>query len=256
MTLSRRTFLLTAGSATLAACAHAAHRAATRRAPVRAPRATTTAPTVSDATTSVSGAPARFIRSGPADARAVALTFHGSGDTSLAAELLDAAHTAGVALTIFAVGRWLDENPDMARRILDGGHELANHTYTHPALGRVGATTVADEISRCRDALTRHAGVPGRWFRPSGVDVATPLMLSEAGRAGYPTVVGYDVDPHDYQDPGASQIVARVRAGLHPGAIVSLHTGHVGTVTAFPGILDAVAAARLQAVTVHQLLDR
>jgi len=81
-------------------------------------------------------------------------------------------------------------------------------------------------------------------------------MLSEAGRAGYPMVVGYDVDPHDYQDPGASQVVARVRAGLHPGAIVSLHTGHAGTVTALPGILDAVAAARLQAVTVHQLLDR
>jgi peptidoglycan/xylan/chitin deacetylase (PgdA/CDA1 family) len=256
MPLTRRTFLLTAGSAALAACSHAAHRVATRRPPVRVPRTTTTAPTGLDATTAPSSAPARFIRSGTGDARAVALTFHGSGDVGLATELLDAAHTAGVALTIFAVGRWLDENPDMARRVLDGGHELANHTYTHPSLGRLGATTVADEIVRCRDALTRHAGVPGRWFRPSGVDVATPLMLSEAGRAGYSTVVGYDVDPHDYEDPGASQIVARVRAGLRPGAIVSLHTGHSGTVTALPGILDAVAAARLQAVTVHQLLDR
>ena len=255
MTLSRRTFLLAAGSATLAACTHAARRVATRK-PVGAPRATTTAPTLSEATTAVSGAPARFIRSGPADAGAVALTFHGSGDLGLATELLDAAHTAGVPLTIFAVGQWLDENPDMARRVLGGGHELANHTYTHPALGRLGATTVADEITRCRDALTRHAGGPGRWFRPSGVEVATPLMLAEAGRAGYPTVVGYDVDPRDYQDPGAQQIVARVKAGLHSGAIVSLHTGHAGTVAAFPGILGAIAAARLKAVTVHQLLDR
>ena len=179
-----------------------------------------------------------------------------SGDLGLATQLLDAAHAAGVPLTIFAVGRWLDDNPQMARRILDGGHELANHTYTHPALGDVGATAVADEIVRCRDALTRHAGGPGRWFRPSGIEVPTPLMLTEAGRAGYPTVVGYDLDPRDYQDPGAQQIVARVRTGLHAGAIVSLHTGHAGTVTAFPGILDAIAAARLKAVTVHQLLER
>jgi peptidoglycan/xylan/chitin deacetylase (PgdA/CDA1 family) len=250
MTVSRRTFLIAAGSATLAACTHAAHRVATRRGPVPAAQATTTAPLVSAATT------ARFIRSGPAGAGAVALTFHGSGDLGLATQLLDAAHAAGVPLTIFAVGRWLDDNPQMARRILDGGHELANHTYTHPALGDVGATAVADEIARCRDALTRHAGGPGRWFRPSGIEVPTPLMLTEAGRAGYPTVVGYDLDPRDYQDPGAQQIVARVRTGLHAGAIVSLHTGHAGTVTAFPGILDAIAAARLKAVTVHQLLER
>ena len=47
-----------------------------------------------------------------------------------------------------------------------------------------------------------------------------------------------------------------MRAGLHPGAIVSLHTGHAGTVAAFPAILDAVAAAGLHTVTVHQLLER
>ena len=253
MTLSRRTFLLAAGSATLAACTHAAHRVATRRGPVPAAQPTTTAPT-GPATTVPSGAPARFIRSGPANGGAVALTFHGSGDLGLATQLFDAAHASGVPLTIFAVGRWLDDNPQIARRILDDGHELANHTYTHPALGSVGATTLAEEITRCRDALTRHGDGPGRWFRPSGIEVPTPLMLTEAGRAGYPTVVGYDVDPRDYQDPGAQPIVARVRAGLHPGAIVSLHTGHAGTVTAFPGMLGAIAAARLKPVTVHELL--
>jgi len=256
MTLSRRTFLLAAGSATLAACTHAAHRAATRRPSAAPPRATTTLPAAPETTTASPGAPARFIRSGPAATRAVALTFHGSGDIALATELLDAARAGGAALTIFAVGRWLDENPDVARRVLDAGHELANHTYTHPALGGLGASRVADEIVRCRDALARYAGGPGRWFRPSGIEVPTQLMLTEAGRAGYPTVVGYDVDPRDYQDPGAQQVAARVRAGLHPGAIVSLHTGHAGTVAAFPAILDAVAAAGLHTVTVHQLLDR
>jgi len=67
------------------------------------------------------------------------------------------------------------------------------------------------------------------------MDVASPLVLEQAAKAGYSTVVGYDIDPHDYQDPGALAIVERVRAGLHPGAIVSLHTAHEGTVTARSG---------------------
>jgi peptidoglycan/xylan/chitin deacetylase (PgdA/CDA1 family) len=99
---------------------------------------------------------------------------------------------------------------------------------------------VADEIVRCRDALTRHAGSPGAWFRPSGVEVPSALILAEAGRAGYRTVVGYDVDPLDYEDPPAAAIASRVAARLHPGAIVSLHTGHANTVTAFePMVADA-----------------
>jgi len=182
----------------------------------------------------------------------VALTFHGSGDPGLLHDLLAAAGRLRVPLTVFAVGSWLDEHPDIAGTILGGGHELANHTYTHPALGTVKAAAVADEIVRCRDALTRHTGSPGAWFRPSGVEVPSTLILTEAGRAGYRTVVGYDVDPLDYEDPPAETIADRVAAKLHPGAVVSLHTGHANTVTAFEPM---VAAARRQGLLPVRLGD-
>jgi peptidoglycan/xylan/chitin deacetylase (PgdA/CDA1 family) len=71
---------------------------------------------------------------------------------------------------------------------------------------------------------------------------------------GYAVSVGYDVDPLDYQDPGASKVIARVQAGLRPGSIVSLHTGHAGTVQAFEPIVAAVRARGLRPVTVSQLL--
>ncbi|HET7490036.1 MAG TPA: polysaccharide deacetylase family protein [Acidimicrobiales bacterium] len=249
MTLSRRAFLLGAPAAVLGACAKAGGGRAAAPTP---PSSATTAPAPS--TTTRPGGRSAFVRRGPAAHPTVALTFHGSGDVALLDELLAVAAAHRAKLTIFAVGQWLDANPPVARRILAGGHELANHTYTHPALGRVSAEEARLEASRCRDALVAHAGTPGRWFRPSGVEVPGDTILGAAAAAGYPTVVGYDVDPHDYQDPGAAQVRSRVSTGLAPGAIVSLHTGHRGTVDALGGILDDAAAKGLRAVTVSELL--
>jgi peptidoglycan/xylan/chitin deacetylase (PgdA/CDA1 family) len=168
--------------------------------------------------------------------------------------MLDLTRRLRVPITVFAVGNWLDANPGIARELLDAGHELANHTYTHPVIGRLDRAGVNAEITRGRDALETHAGLPGRWFRPSGMDVATPLVLEEAGRAGYATVVGYSVDSHDYLDPGPSVVEARVAAGLAPGAIVSLHLGHPGTVAAMEPMVRRVRAAGLEPVTVSTLL--
>jgi peptidoglycan/xylan/chitin deacetylase (PgdA/CDA1 family) len=200
------------------------------------------------------GRPAVFVAHGPPEAKKVAFTFHGSGDPGLLHNLLGVAARLGTPLTVFAVGSWLDQHPELAGVILGGGHELANHTYTHPALGQAGRAAVADEIVRCRDALTRHGGSPGAWFRPSGLEVPSALILAEAGRAGYRTVVGYDVDPLDYEDPAAATIVQRVAAGLHPGAVVSLHTGHANTVTAFEAMVVAARQRGLTPVRVEDLL--
>ena len=78
--------------------------------------------------------------------------------------------------------------------------------------------------------------------------------MNQAGAAGYPVVCGFDVDPRDYQDPGAALIEARVRQALRPGSIVSLHLGHAGTVTAFPTLVTDARARGLEPVLVRDLL--
>jgi peptidoglycan/xylan/chitin deacetylase (PgdA/CDA1 family) len=191
---------------------------------------------------------------GPRTRHQVALTFHLSGDPALVGRLLDTAAQAGVPISLFAVGRWLAEHPALVERILADGHELDNHTWSHPVLGRLTGPAVAAEIRRCRAALTQATGSGGRYFRPSGMTRPTPLVLAEAGAAGYPLVVAYDVDPRDYTDPGADAVAARVTARLRPGSIVSLHTSHVGTVAALAPILTTARARGLQPVRLQQLL--
>ena len=83
--------------------------------------------------------------------------------------------------------------------------------------------------------------------------VGLPLAETFAW-GGYP-VVGYDIDPRDYEDPGATAVRDRVDQALHPGAIVSLHTGHRGTVDALDAVLTTIAGRGLAPVTVSTLLE-
>jgi peptidoglycan/xylan/chitin deacetylase (PgdA/CDA1 family) len=202
--------------------------------------------------------PARFVSTGPHDAPRVALTFHTNGAVGLVQQLLDTLSARHVVVTTFIVGDWLDANPTFAKKIVDGGHELANHTYTHPSFLSLSQDAMRDEIVRCRDVITRLTGEPPTFFRPSGTDDGTAAppqaVLDVAGAAGYPTVLGFDVDPFDYQDPGAAAITQRTLAAVGRGSVVSLHFGHAGTVAALPGILDGLDAKGLTPVTASKLL--
>ncbi len=155
---------------------------------------------------------------------------------------------------MLAVGSWLDAYPQMARRVLDGGHELGNHTQNHKDVCGMPADAAAAEITRCAERLRTLTGSAGRWFRPSQAQYATPLVQRLARSAGYPHVLSYDVDSLDYTDPGADAVRRRVLDRVTGGSIVSLHFGHPGTVAALPGLLDGLRQRGLRAVTATQLL--
>ena len=250
-------------SPTEAVTSPAARPAPSTPAPATSPAvaaSTSLAPTQSTSTqaavpTSTPGAPAVEITHGPASASGVALTFHGAGDVALATKLLSELEAVGARATVLAVGQWLDQEPAMAKRILDGGHELGNHTYRHLTMPPLTEVVDESEITRCADVLRRLTGSAGRWFRPSGTVHATPAILEAAGRAGYATSLSYDVDPEDYADPGAAAVTKRVLGAARAGSIVSLHLGHLGTVQAMPAILEGLSTRGLRAVTMSDLMS-
>ena len=246
MSLSRRKLLrATAATALVTGCADTrTSNVPVRRAqpahPVRASAASELPPQVEH---------------GPRTGRKVALTFHGQGTPELAETVLAAAEKADARLTVLAVGVWLDAYPRMARRVLDGGHELGNHTQTHGDIGAMPPAEAAAEIEECARRLERLTGSRGRWFRPSRARLATDRVIRLARRAGYPHVLSYDVDPLDYTDPGADAVRAAVARDAGPGSVVSLHLGHPGTAAALPGILDDLHRRGLRAVTTSELVS-
>ncbi|MFE7389476.1 polysaccharide deacetylase family protein [Streptomyces sp. NPDC057582] len=205
-------------------------------------------------------APHRFpgqpvqIDHGPRHRARVALTFHGQGDPAIARTVLAEAERAHARITVLAVGSWLDEHPDMARRILDGGHDLGNHTQHHADISAMGESEAYAEITGCAQRLRRLTGSIGTWFRPSRTQHATPLVQRLAHRAGYPHVLSYDVDSLDFTSPGAAAVTRKVAGEIRNGSVVSLHFGYADTVAALPVLLAEIDRRGLRAVTTTELL--
>jgi peptidoglycan/xylan/chitin deacetylase (PgdA/CDA1 family) len=191
---------------------------------------------------------------GPRDRPNVALTFHGQGEPALVRQLLDLLTAESARVTVLAVGSWLASQPDMARRILDGGHELGNHTQNHAAIAKMSGTQAYTEINACAQQLKKLTGSIGTWFRPSQTQYATPTIQAQAARVGYPTCLSYDLDSLDYTDPGADMIVDTTLRGAQNGSIVSLHFGHADTVAALPRVLNGLRQRGLHPVTMTELV--
>ena len=189
----------------------------------------------------------------PAMTDAVALTFHGDGSPELADALLSEAERADARLTVLAVGQWLAQYPQMAERVLKGGHELGNHTENHLDIDAMSETQAYEEIERCAQRLEQLTGSRGRWFRQSQAQHASAGVRMAARRAGYGTLLSYDLDPLDYTDPGSTAVVNNVLNKIHGGDVVSMHLGHPETVTALPVILAGLKSRGLRAVTASEL---
>ncbi|MFD3841080.1 polysaccharide deacetylase family protein [Streptomyces sp. NPDC058642] len=246
-TTDRRTVLcasaglvLATGCATGGAVAPPAHS----RAPAKPPPAPRRFP----------GLPAQLTH-GPRTRPRVALTFHGNGDPATAHALLREAERAGARVTVLAVGTWLDEHPGIARRVLDGGHDLGNHTLHHLGVNDMSEADARAEIEGCAERLRRLTGSIGSWFRPSRAARAAPLVERLARDAGYPHVLSYDVDSLDFTSPGAPAVTRKILGEIRNGSVVSLHFGYVDTVAALPAVLEELDRRGLAAVTTTELFS-
>jgi peptidoglycan/xylan/chitin deacetylase (PgdA/CDA1 family) len=247
-TRGRRAFLRAAALFPLAACAAPTAPAASSSGAAAAASTPMSSAPASAAAARLTGE----LSHADSGRREVALTFHGAGDEALARRVLTLLHDRGAAVTVLAVGTWLQQYPDAGRMVVGLGHELGNHTWSHPDLATLDENGMRVEIERCRDRIAAATGGPGAFFRPSQAQHATPIVRRTAAAAGYASVLSYDVDSRDFTDPGAVAIRRNV-ASVTAGSVVSLHLGHPGTLNALPGVLDDLAARGLRTVTASAL---
>ena len=196
------------------------------------------------------------ITHGPRAGKKIALTFHGAGSTAYANSLLDIFNSTSTPVSVFAIGAWLKANPTMAKKIVDAGHDIGNHTMNHYQMKTLNAAKVKSEISQCATVLKSQIGNTGAFFRPSGTQYSTPLIRQTALKFGYKNCISYDVDSHDYQDVGKAAVIKNVMTNIKGGSIVSLHFGHKNTVDALPTLITELHNAGFTPVTLTQLLGK
>lgn len=169
-----------------------------------------------------------------------------SQDTPAILDLLDA-HQAKA--TFFVVGQRARAHPELVREILRRGHELGNHSDSHPqtAFWRLGPGQLEREIAANQRTLTELAGRPPRWFR-SVVGHTNPFIAPVLARHRL-TRVAWSARGFDGVDCTPEQVLARIERDLRPGAIVLLHEGarHGHNVQILQSVLELVAARGLAA---------
>ena len=257
---TRRTFLLGALSARSGDRVRQSGPAGSRPPPPGRRTGSGAAPAAATTTTTIvpppGGASRLYPQRTPYRPPQVALTFHGSGDPALTDQMLALTAQLQAPITVFAVGQWLEQNP--SHRGQDPGRAATSWPITPTPTRPCPSWARPPWPRRSSSAATSWSpsrGAPASYFRPSGVETRpSDLILAEAGKAGYATCVGFDVDPLDYTDPGPRAIVRRVAAGLKPGSIVSLHLGHAGTVAAFERIVSTVRSRGLSPALVRDVL--
>jgi len=194
--------------------------------------------------------------SGTAHPRLVALTFDDGPYPVSTPLLLDMLADLDVRATFFLIGRDAQEFPDLTRRIAQSGHEIANHTLTHPDLDRLPPDSVARELAGGSAALRGLVSDPAitTMMRPPHGRF-TEQTVAVAQRAGYSVILWTD-DPGDWRSVSAEVLAEHVAAHATAPDIVLLHSGRFSTLAMLPGIVARFRRAGYAFVTVGELLRR
>lgn len=196
----------------------------------------------------------------PGAEKQVALTFDDGPDPEVTPKVLDALSAAGARATFFVIGRHAEAHPDLVRRMIAEGHQVANHSFDHArTLNFASARRMQEEIEAGGRAVANVTGqAEPRWYRPP-VGLKSPPLARAAKRLGL-EVVMWSVHGRDTRGATPDAIAHRVLAAARPGAIVLLHDGHdrggparAATAEALPAILRGLAERGLEPVTIERL---
>lgn len=185
----------------------------------------------------------------------IAITFDDGPNPDTTPRLLDMLKERNIKATFFMVGRCVVTYPQIVKRIADEGHEVANHSWSHPLLTSLGTTSVESQLRRTHDAIVKACGKAPTHYRPPYGEARFAQRKRIQETFGYSTIL-WDVDPLDWQHPRASQKVHdRILAQTKSGSIILCHDIHETTVAAMPSTLDDLKARGYQFATVSQLIE-
>jgi peptidoglycan/xylan/chitin deacetylase (PgdA/CDA1 family) len=199
------------------------------------------------------GAPSVLVSHGSQQKQQIALTFD-AGSDSVGISILDVLKKHNVKATFFLTGKWVEKFPDYAKRILNDGHSLGNHTYSHPDSLAVSSQVFKEDILKAEKAILAVTGKsPRPYFRfPYGsYDDKT---LKTVGEAGYKYSFHWTIDTIDWKQPSTEYIVNRIINGASNGDIILLHIGGINTPAAIDKAIPILKADGFELVTLDVMM--
>jgi peptidoglycan/xylan/chitin deacetylase (PgdA/CDA1 family) len=183
----------------------------------------------------------------------IAITFDDGPNPDLTPRLLDMLKERGIKATFFVVGKNVEEYPAIVARMAAEGHEVANHSWSHPTLTKLGFESFRKQIENTNEAIAKATGKRPVLMRPpyGATNVGLNKRLNE--QFGLKVVL-WSVDPLDWKYRNSNRVYNWIIQNTRPGSIILAHDIHGTTVAAMPATLDALLAKGYKFATVSELI--
>ncbi len=175
----------------------------------------------------------------------------GAEDTDLLIEIL-AEHN--VKATFFVVGEWVDKYPDEVKKLSEAGHDIMNHSDTHPYMTKIDNITFINEIDNCSKKIEKITNKKVTLFRAPYGDYNS-AVIKRLNSMNYYTIQ-WDVDSLDWKDYGVDSIIKTVteHKNLQNGSIILMHNGAKYTAEALPKVIDVLKEKGYEIVPISELI--
>ena len=166
--------------------------------------------------------------------------------------ILDILDQYGVKTTFFLVGGWVDKYPDMVKEIFARGHEIGNHSNTHPQMSKLGEEGIREELRMMSDKVEKLTGVRPTLFRPPYGDY-NDRVIQVARAEGY-EAVQWSIDSLDWKDRGTQDIIKRCTYKVENSDIVLFHNDSNDIVNALPTVIQHYQGLGFTIIPVGQIV--
>lgn len=190
--------------------------------------------------------------------RCIAITFDDGPHPRYTPQILDILDKYSAKATFFMIGQNAEMYKSIVKDVHLRGHEIGNHTYSHPDLRKISASEFLDEIEKTRSVIENITGISPTLFRPPGGYLNNDIVSILEKQSDIPVLWSWRQDTRDWECPSSECIVASVIKNLKDGDIILFHDYNAKnspTPKALEGILEELCAKGYSFVTVSELMS-
>ena len=198
-----------------------------------------------------------IIKCGNTNEKLLALTFDDGPDEDFTPQILDILKKYDVKATFYVIGEKVQYNKKIIKREFEEGHEIGNHTFSHPDISNLSSDDIKREIKECEDTLVKLTGKRPTLFRPPYGSYSEEKLGEIAKESGYKIILWTTIDAKDWKNPPPSQISDTIINKAKNGDIILLHDyGTENTVKALDTIIPEMIKKGYKFVTVSELINK
>src|SRR5438128_3042943 len=183
----------------------------------------------------------------------IAMTFDDGPSATLTPKLIALLAAHSIKATFFVIGGNVAEHPDIVARAAREGHEIGNHSWSHPNFAKMSEEGVRSQLRRTDDVIKSATGLRPTLLRPPYGSITAREKRWIHDEFGYQIIL-WDVDPLDWKRPGPRVVADRIVKETRNGSIILSHDIHPGTIGAMPAALTELEAKGFKFVTVSELI--